>query len=77
MSIHPEKRICSDLGSRVDYHGPSCQGWYEMYTEMVGTHMLVESGGATEDEVAAADGAGDGDGDDGQADADGGDGGGD
>jgi hypothetical protein len=24
-----------------------------MYTEMVGTHMLVESGGATEDEVAA------------------------
>ena len=50
-----------------------------MYTEMVGTHMLVESGGATEDEVAAADGAGDAaDGDDGNgADGDGvGDGGG-
>jgi hypothetical protein len=47
-----------------------------MYTEMVGTHMLVESGGATEDEVAAADGAGDGAGDDGEADGDdGGDGG--
>ena len=42
-----------------------------MYTEMVGTHMLVESGGATEDEVAAADGSGDG-GDDDAADGDGG-----
>ena len=48
-----------------------------MYTEMVGTYMLVESGGATEDEVAAADGAGDGAGDDGEADGDGGDGDGD
>jgi hypothetical protein len=50
-----------------------------MYTEMVGTHMLVESGGATEDDVAAADGAGDAaggdDDDDGDGDGDGGGGG--
>jgi hypothetical protein len=50
-----------------------------MYTEMVGTHMLVESGGATEDDVSGAgdsagDAAGGDDDDDGDGDGDGGDG---